>query len=61
MALINLRWIQWHGKKTDRLVRITVEDGDNSLDLGLYEWKHCVSLAEHLREIADELDPPEDN
>ena len=58
---INLNWIQWHGKETDRLVEITVQDLNSSINLGLYEWEHCIMLAEHLREIADELDPQENN
>lgn len=59
--IINLHWIRWHGKKADRVVEITVHNWDDSIDLGLYKGQNCVDFAEHLREIADELDPQEDD
>ena len=57
---INIRWIS--DIPTERLANVEISDGFGSfIDLGALDDDELCDLAYHLRELADKLDPQEDN
>ena len=51
---IRLRW-------RNKLVEVTAIDGNSVLDLGIYSKHELKLLAEHFRDLAEELDPQEES
>ncbi len=45
----------------DQILIVEVTANDTTIDLGLLRGKERRELAAHLRDVADELDPQEEN
>ena len=57
---INIHWVD--PNPTNRLAEVKVCDGIGfKVYVGLFQGDQCRSLAQHLREVASDLDPQEDN
>ena len=57
---INIHWVNSNPAK--KLVEVKVVGGFGStIDLGLFDGDECRSLAQHLRDVAFEIDPEENN
>ena len=57
---INIRWIS--DIPTERLANVEINSGFGTfIDLGALDGDELCSLAQHLRDVADKLDPQEDN
>jgi len=57
MEIIKVRCIDQHHNLEKRIMEVRVGDGFGSeFDLGILGRDECVSLAQHLRDIADELE-----
>lgn len=57
MEIIKVRCIGERHNLEKRIMEVTVGDGGSEIYLqGLFNRNECVSLAQHLRDIADELE-----
>lgn len=57
---INIHWVNTN--TTNRLAQVNVfNSNDLNVYMGLFLGSKCRSLAQHLRAVADELDPQEGN
>jgi hypothetical protein len=57
MEIIKVRCIGQHHNLEKRIMEVRVGDGFGSeIDLGIFSRDECARLAQHLRDIADELD-----
>ena len=60
MEIIRVHWLKFNSAR--KIAEVRVGDGFGStIELGLFVDDDCRSLAQHLREVASDLDPEEDN